>query len=101
MFISIDEKAISWFKKEFDVNPVNIRMFPLYAGLGEKHKGYSLAFSAETPANAGFTKEISGIKFFVEDHDVWFFNDSETYLSVDKHSDELQVTFKENSTAIN
>jgi uncharacterized protein YneR len=102
MFISIDEKAISWFKKEFDFNPVSIRMFPQYASFGEKHKGYSLAFSAETPTNAGFSKEISGIRFFVEDNDVWFFDDTKTYLSVDEYLDELQVTFKEeNSNVLN
>jgi uncharacterized protein YneR len=96
MFISIDEKAGLWFSNEFEINkPYSIRMFPQYAGFGEKHKGYSLAFSAEYPANAGITKEINGITFFVEDNDVWFFEDTETYLSVDDLLDELQVTYKE------
>jgi uncharacterized protein YneR len=94
MMISIDEKAFSWFNKEFELSkPFSIRMFPQYAGLGEKHKGYSLAFSAETPTNAGFTKEINGITFYVEGNDIWFFDDTETYLSIDP-KDELKVSFK-------
>jgi uncharacterized protein YneR len=94
MMISIDEKAFSWFNKEFELSkPFSIRMFPQYAGLGEKHKGYSLAFSAETPTNAGFTKEINGITFYVEGNDIWFFDDTETYLSLDP-KDELKVSFK-------
>lgn len=93
MFISIDEKAFSWFTKEFDLNkPFSIRLFPQYAGFGEKHKGYSLAFSAESPTNAGFKRELNGITFYVEENDSWFFNDTETYLGVNS-ADELQVNF--------
>lgn len=96
MLISIDEKAANWFKKEYDFdNTMSIRMFPQYAGFGEKNKGYSLAFSLETPANLGFKKEIDGITFFVEGNDVWFFEDTETYLSVDDYLNELLVSYKE------
>ncbi len=96
MLISIDEKATTWFTREFEFNkPFSIRMYPQYAGFGQKNKGYTLAFSAETPTNEGYTTKINGITFFVEDNDVWFFKDTETYLSVDELIDELQVTFKE------
>jgi uncharacterized protein YneR len=95
MVISIDEKALSWFTKEFELDkPFSIRMFPQYAGFGQKHQGYSLAFSAEKPSNAEFMKEINGITFFVEGNDSWFFNDTETYLSVDQTED-LTISFKE------
>jgi uncharacterized protein YneR len=96
MIISIDERATTWFTSEFKFNkPFSIRMFPLYAGFGQRHKGYSMAFSAETPTNIGFTKEINGITFFVEGSDVWFFEDTETYLSIDNYLNEIQVTYKE------
>lgn len=95
MFISIDESAFSWFTKEFELSkPFSIRMYPQYAGFGEKHKGYSLGLSCEAPSNAGFSKEINGITFYVEGNDVWFFNDAETYLSLNQ-ADELLVSFKE------
>ncbi|MGZ4159280.1 MAG: HesB/YadR/YfhF family protein [Neobacillus sp.] len=98
MIISIDEKASNWFKKEFDFDKAfNIRMFPQYAGFGQKNKGYSLAFSAETPTNAGYTKEVNGITFFIEGNDVWFFEETETYLSADDLIDELEITYKEES----
>ena len=96
MFISIDEEASSWFRKEFEITkPFSIRMFPQYAGFGQKHKGYSLAFSAETPSNAGFIKEVNGISFFVEGNDVWFFEDTETSMSIDHLLDELKVSYKD------
>lgn len=96
MFISIDEKAASWFTKEFEMNkPISIRLFPQYAGFGERNKGFSLAFSAELPANAGYTKEINQLTFYVEENDIWFFDDTETYLSFNEKLDEIQVTYKE------
>jgi uncharacterized protein YneR len=96
MFISIDEKAVSWFTREFEFNkPFSIRMFPQYAGFGNKHKGYSLAFSAEKPANMGYTNVVNGITFFIEVNDVWFFEDTETCLTIDKDSDELLVHYNE------
>lgn len=95
MFITIDEKAFSWFSKEFELDkPYSIRMFPMYAGFGPKHNGYSLAFSAEAPANAEYIKEMNGITFFVEENDAWFFNDTETSLSIST-AEELDVSFKE------
>jgi uncharacterized protein YneR len=95
MLISIDERAFSWFTKEFELNkPFSIRMFPQYAGFGEKHKGYSIGFSAETPTNANFKQEIDGVTFYIEENDAWYFSDTETHLSIgDK--DELQISFKE------
>jgi len=70
-------------------------MYPQYAGFGLKNKGYSLAFSLETPANIGLRKEIAGITFFVESNDMWFFEDTETYLTMDDAMDELFVMYKE------
>lgn len=100
MFISIDEKAFSWFTNEFELKkPFSIRLFPQYAGFGQKHKGYSLAFSAESPTNAEFSKEIDGITFYVEGNDLWFFDDAETCISLDDNK-ELQVSFKE-ATVLN
>lgn len=102
MLISIDERAAKWFTEEFEYNsPFSIRLFPQYAGFGEKHKGYSLAFSAEMPTNASFSKELNGITFYVEGNDLWFFESTETYLSVDDLHHELQISFKEEVTAVN
>jgi uncharacterized protein YneR len=102
MFISVDEKAAAWFTKEFDINnPLMIRMYPQYAGFGEKHKGYTLAFSAEAPTNASYAKEVNGITFFIEGNDVWFFEDTKTYLSFNEKVDELEILFQEEQAVIN
>lgn len=103
MFISIDERAATWFTKEFEFHkPFCIRMFPQYAGFGIKHKGFSLAFSAEAPVHAGYSNEINGITFFVEVNDIWFFEDTETSLTIDDRLDEIMVKYHElSSLAVN
>ncbi len=101
MFLFIDEKATSWFTKEFEISkPISIRLFPQYAGFGQKNKGFTLAFSAEQPANVGFFKEIDEITFYVEGNDVWFFEDTETYLSVNDLLEEIQITYKESVESV-
>ncbi|MDP4169645.1 MAG: hypothetical protein Q8906_03470 [Bacillota bacterium] len=95
MYISIDEKAFSWFTDEFNVcTPFYIRLFPQYAGFGEKHKGYSLAFSAEVPSDAEYVKEVNGITFFIEGNDTWFFEDTKTFLTFDETMAELQIKYE-------
>lgn len=95
MLILINEKAVAWFSKEFDLNkPLSIRMFPRYSGFGQKNKEYSLGFSAEIPTSAGYKQELNGITFYYEENDAWFFEDTETYLSM-SDTDELEISFKE------
>lgn len=95
MLISIDEKAFGWFTKEFEMkDSLNIRMFPQYAGFGKKNKEFCLGFSAETPTNAQYKQEINGITFYFEENDAWFFNDTDTYLSINE-ANELEISFKE------
>ncbi|MEH7179610.1 HesB/YadR/YfhF family protein [Neobacillus vireti] len=98
MIISIDEKAAKWLTNEFQNN--SVRMYPQYDGFGVKNKGFSLAFSAEAPSNIGFTKEIKGVRLYVEGNDVWFFEDTETCLSYNEDVKEIQISFKE-TIAIN
>lgn len=91
MTISIDQNAYKWFEKEFETpKPFFIRLYPQYAGFGDKNKGYSLAFSLETPAIAAQQQEIDGITFYVESNDTWFFD--ETHVEI-KYSDAAQEIF--------
>ncbi|WP_210366078.1 hypothetical protein [Bacillus sp. REN3] len=90
MTISIDQKAYKWFENEFDTpKPFFIRLFPQYAGFGDKNKGYSLAFSLETPAVAAEQQEIDGITFYVESNDTWFFNETDVEIKYNDTSEEI------------
>ncbi len=94
--ITIDDRALGWFEREFDAQkPYTIRLYPQYAGFGEKNKGYSLAFSIEEPANPSIQQEQNGVTFFVETNDQWFFDDTDVELKLCEKSNEICARYKE------
>ncbi|RSD25535.1 HesB/YadR/YfhF family protein [Mesobacillus subterraneus] len=96
MTILIDQHAYKWFEKEFDTpKPFYIRLYPQYAGFGDKNKGYSLAFALETPAIAAQQQEIDGITFYVESNDIWFFDDTDVEIKFNDHDGEIFAAYTE------
>jgi len=95
--ITIETNAYKWFESEFEVpKPFYIRLFPQYAGFGEKNKGYTLAFALEKPDLSFSEKEINGITFFVESNDTWFFDDTDVNIQFCNEKKEIFATYKEN-----
>lgn len=96
MTILIEHNAFKWFEKEFDTpKPFFIRLYPQYAGFGDKNKGYSLAFALETPALAIQQQEIDGITFFVESNDSWFFDETDVDIKFSEMNQEIFVSYRE------
>ncbi|MBU8915699.1 hypothetical protein BGM25_06525 [Bacillus sp. FJAT-29953] len=60
MLISIDEKAVTWFAGEFEYKrPFSVRLFPQYAGFGEKHtKAIVLHFQLKHQQTLGSRKKL-------------------------------------------
>ncbi|MBM4762798.1 hypothetical protein [Bacillus sp. B15-48] len=92
--ITIENNAFKWFESEFEVpKPFFIRLYPQYAGFGEKNKGYSLAFSLEKPSLPESQQEINGITFFVESNDTWFFDDTKVSIQFCNNKKEIFTTY--------
>lgn len=92
--IKIENNAYTWFESEFDVpKPFSIRLYPQYAGFGEKNKGFSLAFSLEEPNLAESKQEINGITFFVESNDTWFFDEIDVSIQFCENKKEVFTTY--------
>lgn len=96
MTIKIDQEAFKWFEREFETpKPFHIRLYPQYAGFGDKNKGYSLAFSLETPAIAAEQQIIDGITFYVESNDTWFFNETDVEIKYSDTAGEIFTKYNE------
>ena len=96
MTIAIDQNAYKWFEREFDTpKPFYIRLYPQYAGFGDKNKGYSLAFALETPAIVAQQQVIDGITFFVESNDTWFFEKTDVEIKYSETEQEIFTLYKE------
>lgn len=100
--MAFDEKALSWFSDEFRITaPLGIRLFPQYNGFGLQHKGYSLAFSAEPATNPSYAAKLNGLTFYIEASDLWFFEDTKTFLFYDESLKELAVRYEDETKKIN
>lgn len=94
--ILIDDKAFKWFEAEFQTaKPFSIRLYPQYAGFGEKNKGYSLAFALEVPTNCCEKQERDGITFYVESNDKWFFEQTDIEIKFNDSMSEIYTVYNE------
>ncbi|AZK47695.1 HesB/YadR/YfhF family protein [Paenibacillus lentus] len=71
--INVTKEAAGWFKNELGVQAGQaIRFFARYSAGGTIHPGFSLGIEIENPVSPGTVSEVEGIKFFMEDKDLWY-----------------------------
>lgn len=74
MNIYISDAASNWYKKEMSLDQgANIRFFVRYGGNCTIHPGFSLGISNEDPIDAGVEAIKDGIRYFIEEDDLWYF----------------------------
>ncbi|GAF66809.1 HesB/YadR/YfhF family protein [Alkalihalobacillus trypoxylicola] len=95
MNIQVTKPAVQWFKKEFDLKGEGeyIRFFARYGGCATIQKGFSLGVAIEEPSSAGSLVEIEGLKFFVEESDLWYFNDQHLNVKYSRKLDEIEFEY--------
>lgn len=75
MKLIIDVKAANWYKDELMLQQGDsVRFFVRYGGCGTVQTGFSLGISKETPDVVGMKTVTDGITFFVEEKDLWYFD---------------------------
>ncbi|MCM3128816.1 HesB/YadR/YfhF family protein [Paenibacillus provencensis] len=73
MSIHVTESAANWYKKELGVKDGEaIRFYARYSSGGGLHPGFSLGISVEQPEYPVESTEVSGVLFFMEEHDHWY-----------------------------
>lgn len=81
MKIHISNEAADWYKEEMLLkNGDFIRFFARYGGHSTVQKGFSLGLSIEEPHDIGVKEEIGGITYYVEDKDLWYFDDQDLFV---------------------
>lgn len=95
MKIIITDEAFKWFKDEMEVATGDyIRFYARYGGSSPFHEGFSLGMNREVAHEIGVEEVRDGIHFYIEQADLWFFNDHNLIVSVDEKLDELQYTYE-------
>lgn len=91
MQITITKPAIKWFQKEIGLKEGDsIRFYARYGGFGGVHKGFSLAMEKMDPVNPGAETVENGIRFFVEESDIWYFDGKDLRIKYSRKFDEIE-----------
>ncbi|MEY9970765.1 uncharacterized protein YneR [Lysinibacillus sp. RC46] len=95
MNIVLTDEALQWFKQEMEVESGDtIRFYARYGGSSPFHEGFSLGMTREEPINIGVKKVIDDVTYYIDEKDIWFFNDHSLYVDVDVTNDELKYEYK-------
>ena len=81
MNIQINSEAASWYKRELDLsNGDFVRFYVRYGGCSTVQSGFSLGVSSEEPVDMAVKTENAGITFYIEEKDVWYFDDHDLVI---------------------
>ncbi|WP_291759831.1 HesB/YadR/YfhF family protein [Lysinibacillus sp. UBA5990] len=95
MKIALTNEALQWFKHEMEVEPGDtIRFYARYGGSSPFHEGFSLGMTREEPIAIGAEAVIDGVTYYIDEKDLWFFNDHNLHVDVDASLDELQYKYR-------
>jgi len=94
MNITLTDEALQWFKNEMEVETGNtIRFYARYGGSSPFHEGFSLGMTREEPLEMGVHTEADGVTYYIEQKDLWFFNDYNLHVDVDAQLYELKYDY--------
>lgn len=93
MKINICDKALSYYKDELSLAKGDcVRFFVRYGGFNSFIKAFSLGLSFEEPESCGAKFEKDGITFFVENDDLWYFEEKDLVVAYNDQLNEPVFT---------
>jgi uncharacterized protein YneR len=95
MKLTISDSALKWFQNNIGVQKGgNVRFYAKIYGSSPVQQGYSLGFSKdEDPIHIAFKYEAEGILFYVEESDIWYFNEHDLHVDYHEKEDELEYQY--------
>ncbi|WP_245301405.1 HesB/YadR/YfhF family protein [Virgibacillus natechei] len=83
--LQISKEAAKWYQKELDITePTYLRFYVRYGGFGGNIPGFSLGIKKENPENIYSSAEIDNIIFYIESKDVWYFEDNDLKINMNR-----------------
>jgi len=87
--ITIDNKAADWYINELQLEEGDtVQFFVRYGGCSNVQKGFSLGVVKQNPEEIGSSVESKGITFFVENRDLWYFDQHDLHVDLDEDAEE-------------
>lgn len=89
MKIQVSDQAAQWYEKEMDLSKGDfVRFFARYGGCSTVQKGFSLGISNEEPLITGASIEKDGITYYIEEKDLWYFDQHDLNVDFDESAEE-------------
>lgn len=81
MKIHVSDEAAIWYKDEMNLKDGDtIRLYPRYGGFNSFQRGFSLGISNEQFDDVGVKAEKSGVIFYIEVKDLWYFDKHDLFI---------------------
>lgn len=95
MNIHISKEAAQWYTSEMNLNYGDyVRFFARYGGCSNVQNGFSLGISTEEPMTIGTKEVLDGITYYIEEKDLWFFDDYDLFVEYNADLDEPEFNYK-------
>ncbi|MBP3039960.1 HesB/YadR/YfhF family protein [Bacillaceae bacterium Marseille-Q3522] len=89
MKIYISDDASKWYKSEMFLEEGDyVRFFARYGGCSNIQQGFSLGISNEEPIDAGIKEVKDGVIYFIEEKDLWYFDNHDLHVTFDSKLNE-------------
>ncbi|WP_050614906.1 HesB/YadR/YfhF family protein [Bacillus testis] len=95
MNIYITDQAATWYQDELGLkNGDSVRFFARYGGESTIQAGFSLGIQLEKPINAAAEVKKNNILYFIDESDLWYFDNKDLYVDYNAKKDEPVFTVK-------
>ncbi|MDR7078294.1 uncharacterized protein YneR [Neobacillus niacini] len=95
MNIQISSEAAAWYKRELNLKTGDfVRFYVRYGGCSTVQSGFSLGLSSEEPVDMGVSATEDGITYYIEEKDLWYFDDHDLIIDYLAKYDEPILEYK-------
>ena len=96
MDMTITDRAYEWFKEEMNLaEGDHVQFFVRYGGDANFQTGFSLALGVKEPDEPAVQAEKGGIIFYIEQKDIWYFDNEDFKVEYDEDIGEIRYVHGE------
>lgn len=89
MQISMSDRVFQWYKEEMSLTKGDcVRFYIRYGGFNSFVSGFSLGMDKDTPEQPDTRIEKDGITFFIENSDIWYFDNKNLLIEYNEQLEE-------------
>jgi uncharacterized protein YneR len=89
MKLEVSKEAAQWYINEMNLqNGQKLRFFVRYGGCSTVQSGFSLGVEIAEPFDIGVQTNIEDILFFIEEKDLWYFDQHDLVISLNEKLNE-------------